>query len=151
MLHLVKQNASLVIDGEFNTSRNNLSQQMIPELSNPFYPPLTVVTSQVSEIDSLSGEGNNVTLSAVNKSPVPVANVPFVECSAHETFCQVRRIEYVTSESKQRKFWAIERGCTSHCRQGCLIIGEGKFISLIILSLLTFRSTVNEEQNLSFY
>lgn len=64
---------------------------------------------------------------AITDSPVPVSRVPFKECSREEKYCSVTRIEYVASEVKKKNFWAVERGCSSNCRQGCIILGEGKF------------------------
>lgn len=57
---------------------------------------------------------------------VPGSHVPFKECSKEEKYCSVTRIEYVTNEVKKKKFWATERRCSSNCRKGCIILGEGK-------------------------
>ena len=60
----------------------------------------------------------------------PVLNVaqvvPVKDCSPDESYCQVTRVEYMTSDRLKMKFWALERGCSSKCMQGCLIIGEGE-------------------------
>lgn len=137
MLHLMKSNTSLVIDGDFNMQRDNSSQLITSESSNPFYPPFNspsiLSTAENYDNNSLTGENDNITLELLNNSsdyvPAVTTNVPSIQCSSEERYCQVRRIEYFSSESKHRKFWAIERGCTSSCRQGCLIIGEGMFVT----------------------
>lgn len=52
--------------------------------------------------------------------------VPVTDCSPDESYCQVTRVEYMTTDRLKMKFWALERGCSSTCREGCLIIGEGE-------------------------
>ena len=58
-------------------------------------------------------------------SELEAQEVPRRECNHLETQCSVTRVEYMSNERPKRKFWALERGCSTNCIPGCIIIGEG--------------------------
>ena len=93
----------------------------------------TVNDSLINSFKDKSSDSSSSESMVNGQSMITTASpVPFKECKKEEKFCSVTRIEYVASEVKKKKFWAVERGCSSNCRQGCIILGEGKFRFIIL-------------------
>ncbi|XP_076368280.1 uncharacterized protein LOC143255845 [Tachypleus tridentatus] len=44
-------------------------------------------------------------------------------CGPDEMFCTVLRIDYGPT-GEDASFWSIERNCTNHCQEGCVVLGE---------------------------
>lgn len=49
------------------------------------------------------------------------------KCSLEEPFCTVRRFSYTMSDKNtttEKRLWNIQRHCSNHCENSCIIIGE---------------------------
>lgn len=69
---------------------------------------------------------DNYTCRTFNASTEESFFIPRRDCSPEEIYCSVTRVEYMTNERILRTFWALERGCSSICIPGCIILGEGE-------------------------
>ncbi|XP_037040578.1 uncharacterized protein LOC119077475 [Bradysia coprophila] len=49
------------------------------------------------------------------------------KCKDEEFICMVKKFSYTTStenSTSSPKMWSLERKCSAHCENGCIVIGE---------------------------
>lgn len=49
------------------------------------------------------------------------------KCEPEQGHCVVKRFSYTMSDknsTSEKKLWSLQRNCSKHCENGCIIIGE---------------------------
>lgn len=88
--------------------------------------PLTDLSSSITTNDPSAPLISLSDPPSTTQAPAILPNVATKECSPQEGFCVVTRVEYMSNERKEKKFWVLERGCTASCMEGCIVLGEGE-------------------------